>query len=165
MSDVTKKQLLSKGGYTMIKMDQHGLSLVGPKGSIRVNEYDEITRKLGMLYEGLCEGIGATKAARKFGYTRQRYYQLLRLFKESGAEALKSCKSGPKENYRRTDEAVRQIIRHRFLDSQVSPEVIAQKLVQCGHPIAMRSVQRVISEYGLQKKTPHLLSGKNTGRN
>jgi hypothetical protein len=45
------------------------------------------------------------------------------------------------------------VIRHRFLDPQISPEVIAQKLVQCGYPISTRSVERVISEYGLQKKT------------
>jgi hypothetical protein len=77
----------------------------------------------------------------------------LQQFKRDGAEALRSRKRGPKSNYRRTDEVVRQIIRHRFLDPQMSPEVIAQKLAQCGYPIAVRSVERVVSDYGLQKKT------------
>lgn len=147
----------------MIEMDSRGVFLVGPKGSISISEDDEITLKVGMLFEGECEGVGATRAARKFGYTRQRYYQILKLFHRQGAWALKSLKPGPKSNYRRTDEVIRQIIRYRFLDPQISPEVIAQKLVQCGFQIATRSVERVISEYGLQKKTAPMSSPKGTG--
>lgn len=137
----------------MIRIDKEIVFLEGPKGSIPIKEDDEITLRLAMLFEGECEGIGATKAADKFGLTRQRYHQLLQQFKRDGAEALRSRKRGPKSNYRRTDEVVRQIIRHRFLDPQMSPEVIAQKLAQCGYPIAVRSVERVVSDYGLQKKT------------
>ncbi|MCK4782359.1 MAG: helix-turn-helix domain-containing protein [Desulfobacteraceae bacterium] len=148
----------------MIKINSSGVFLVGPKGSIPINEDDEITLKVGMLFEGECEGVGASRAARKFGYTRQRYYQILHLFKRQGAWALKSLKPGPKNRYRRTDEVIRQVIRYRFLDPQISPEVIAQKLVQCGYEIATRSVERVISEYGLQKKTPHLPSQGSTGK-
>jgi DNA invertase Pin-like site-specific DNA recombinase len=148
----------------MIEIDTKGVFLVGPKGSISINENDEITLKVGMLFEGECEGVGASRAARKFGYTRQRYYQILHLFKRQGAWALKSLKPGPKSRYRRTDELIRQVIRYRFLDPQISPEVIAQKLVQCGFQIATRSVERVISEYGLQKKTPHLPSEGSTGK-
>jgi hypothetical protein len=44
----------------------------------------------------------------------------------------------------------------------MSLEVIAQKLNQNGYPIAIRSVERVISEYGLQKKTPSVPSRKPT---
>jgi hypothetical protein len=53
----------------------------------------------------------------------------------------------------RTDEVVRQIIRHRFLDPDATVEVIAQKLGQAGLPVSIRSVVRVIEEYGLPKKT------------
>jgi hypothetical protein len=106
-----------------------------------------------MLYEGLCEGLGAEQAAKKFNYTRQRFHQLLRAFMAQGAGALQSKKTGPKSNYRRTDGVVRQIIRHLFLDRQASPQVVSQKLKQIGHPISIRSVQRVIAAYGLQKKT------------
>jgi len=144
----------------MITIKGNKFQLDGPHGSILIREGDEITLKLGMLYEGECEGIGPAKASEKFGYTRQRYYQLLEQYKKHGAEALKNKRPGPKGNYRRTDEVVRQIIRYRFLDPQVSPEVIAQKLVQCGFSIAARSVERVISEYGLQKKTPSMLPGE-----
>lgn len=149
----------------MIKIDGKELFLAGPRGTLPLKENDEITLKLAMLFEGECEGIGPTKAAEKYGYSRQRYHQLLQQFKHGGAEALKSQKPGPKGNYRRTDEVVRQIIRYRFLDPKISVEVIAQKLVQSGYPIAIRSVERVISEYGLQKKTSFVSSRKNTGKN
>lgn len=148
----------------MIKIEGQNLFLNGPKGSIPVRADDEITPKLVMLFEGECEGLGATKAAQKFGYTRQRYHQLFQLYKSQGASALQSKKRGPRGNYRRTDEVVRQIIRYRFLDPEVSPEVITQKLVQSGFSIAVRSVKRVISEFGLQKKTPSMQSGKSSGR-
>jgi hypothetical protein len=147
----------------MIAIDDDRRFLAGPYGSILLRQDDQITLKLGMIYEGYCEGMGASKAAEKYGFTRQRYYQLLNLFKTQGAEGLRSRIRGPKSNYRRTDEVVRQIIRYRFLDPHSSPEVISQKLLQCGYPIGIRSVERVISEYGLQKKTSFVLSPKGSG--
>jgi transposase len=136
----------------MISLQNNKIILTGEKGKITLNVEDEVLLKFAMLYEGECEGLGATQAAEKFAYTRQRYYQLLNAFKNNGLSALKNKKTGPQTNYRRTDEAVRQIIRHRFLDPDASEEVIAQKMVQCGFSISVRSVQRVISQYGLQKK-------------
>ena len=109
-----------------------------------------------MLIEGECEGLGPTQAAKKFSFSKQRYFQLRTAFIQQGALALLSHKRGPKRNYRRTDEVIRQVIRHRFLDPQASPEVIAQKLRQCGLSISTRSVERVIEQFGLQKKTPSL---------
>jgi hypothetical protein len=122
-------------------LEQH--CLVGSGGSLLVPDDDEITRKLSMLIEGECEGLGPTRAAQKF-------------LAERGALGLQSRKRGPKTNYRRTDEVIRQVIRHRFLDPEASPEVIGQKLRQSGFPIATRSVERVIEQFGLQKKTPSL---------
>jgi len=127
--------------------------LEGPAGTLAVPAEDEVTEKLFMLFEGMCTEAGPTAAANNHGYTKQRFYQLLKRFEEGGAVALRNHKRGPKSNYRRTDEAVRQVIRHRFLDPEATPEVIAQKLTQTGQPISIRSVQRVIEEYGLQKKT------------
>ena len=133
--------------------DLQAHNLVGEHGSLAVTDSDEITRKLVMLIEGECEGLGPTEAAKKFGFSKQRYFQLRGAFKEHGATALQSKTRGPKTNYRRTDELVRQVIWHRFLDPDASAEVIAQKLRQTGFSISNRSVERVIAEYGLQKKT------------
>ncbi len=140
----------------MVWFDFDNLSLVGSAGSLDVLNDDEITRKLAMLIEGDCEGLGPAQAAKKYQFSRQRYFQLRSAFREQGALALLSQKRGPKHNYRRTDEVIRQVIRHRFLDPQASPEVIAQKLRQCGFTISTRSVERVIEQFGLQKKTPSL---------
>jgi hypothetical protein len=129
------------------------LQLVGPAGQLEVRGDDEVTRKLLMLIEGECDGLGPIEAAKKFGYSKQRYFQLRATYRQQGAAGLQSHKRGPKHNYRRTPELVRQVIRHRFLDPEASLEVIAQKLVQSGWTISVRSVDRVIAEYGLQKKT------------
>ena len=137
----------------MAKFDLETQALVGTGGLLSVRPDDEITRKLVMLIEGECDGLGSNKAATKFGFSKQRYFQLRAAFTEQGAQALQSHKRGPKTHYRRTAEVVRQVIRHRFLDSEASPEVIAQKLCQSGWEISIRSVQRVIEEYGLQKIT------------
>jgi len=137
----------------LAQFDLKTQALVGTGGLLSVRPDDEITRKLAMLIEGECEGLGPNKAATKFGFSKQRYFQLRAAFAEHGAQALQSHKRGPKTNYRRTAEVVRQVIRHRFLDAEASPEVIAQKLCQSGWEVSIRSVQRVIEEYGLQKKT------------
>jgi transposase len=133
--------------------DHQTQTLVGHGGSLPVHQEDEITRKLAMLIEGECEGLGPLRAAEKFGFSKQRYFQLRKLFQEHGAQSLLSKPRGPKTNYRRTGEVVRQVIRHRFLDPDASAEVIAQRLRQLGLPISTRSVERIIAEYGLQKKT------------
>jgi transposase len=142
----------------MLKLSKNRSSLIGPAGSIPVPASDEITLKLAMIYEGECEGSGPTKAAQKFGYTKQRYFQLLNAYSQEGASALQSKPRGPKSNYRRTDELIRQVIRHRFVDPDASVEVIAQKLKQARLPISLRSVERIVADYGLQKKTLRAVS-------
>ena len=41
--------------------------------------------KLAILIEGQCEGLEPSKAAKKFGLTRQRYHKILQQFKQHGA--------------------------------------------------------------------------------
>jgi transposase len=50
-----------------------------------------------MLIEGT-SGLGPKKAAAKYGFSEQRYYQLLHAFKEHGHSALVNQKTGPKQN-------------------------------------------------------------------
>jgi len=137
----------------MVHFDPTAHQFLGPHGALPVPPDDEISRKLAMLCEGECLGLGPLQAALKFGFSKQRYFQLRQAFAQGGALALLSKKRGPKRPYRRTDEVVRQVIRHRFLDPEASPAVIAQKLTQAGWPISIRSVERVIEQFGLQKKT------------
>jgi len=137
----------------MLHFDPLLRQLIGPAGSLDVLADDEVTRKLAMLIEGECQGLGPCAAADKFGFSKQRYFQIRHAFRDQGAAALRSQQRGPKGPHRRTDEAVRQVIRHRFLDPDASAEVIAQKIRQAGLPLSTRSVERVIADFGLQKKT------------
>lgn len=125
----------------------------GPGGTLPILENDEVAQKLAMLIEGECGNAGPAQAAAKFGFCRQRYFQLRIAFMQKGALGLLSQKRGPQTHYRRTEELVCQVIRHRFLDGDASTEVIAQKLRQCGFSISKRSVDRVVAQFGLQKKT------------
>jgi len=42
-----------------------------------------------------------------------------------GALGLQNLPRGPKTNYRRTDELLRQVIRYRFLDPEASAALMA----------------------------------------
>jgi len=136
----------------IIRFDANRSVLLGVEGDLPFPEDDLVIRKLAMLIEGECGGAGATEAAAKFGYSRSRYYQVRDQCRTEGVSALIPKKTGPRHDYRRNEEAVRRIIRHRFLDPDASAAVVAQKLKQEGMTISARSVERVITEYGLQKK-------------
>ncbi len=125
----------------------------GPAGSLPVKLEDKLAGHLAMLIESKCLGLGPTKAAQKYGYSKQRFFQILNAFIKGGSQALIPKKTGPKTNYVRTENVVTQIIRHRFLDPDANAEVIAQKLKQTGIKVSQRTVERTITEYGLQKKT------------
>ena len=147
----------------MLRLDPSQGLLVGPHGSLAVGPDDEVARKLAMLIAAEALGLGPAEAARAFGYSKQRYFQLRAAFAQGGVAALVNHKTGPKRNYRRTDEAVRQAVRHRFLDPEASADVIAGRLRQSGVPISTRSVARIIEQFGLQKKTPPLQTESPTG--
>ena len=136
-----------------ISLTKRYLRFTGPGGSLPISADDEVCRRLAMLIEGECEELGPSQAARKYGFTRQRYYQILADFCTEGAEGLRLDNPGPKSDYRRTDQVVRLVIRCRFLDPDSSPAVIAQKIRQQNHTISRRSVERIIADFGLQKKT------------
>jgi hypothetical protein len=128
-------------------------AFLGSNGSLSIDPDDEVSLKLAMLIKGECGPDGPKQAAEEFGFSRQRYFQLRTLFHEQGAGGLVSRKRGPKSNYRRTREVVCQTVRYRFLDPEMSSEVIAQKLRQTEFDISARSVDRILQEFGLQKKT------------
>lgn len=127
--------------------------LEGLGGQLEISAQDKVARQLAMLFEVKLLGISVGKAAKKYNYTEARYYQIQKAFKASGSQALQPKKTGPKSNYVRNENTTPQVIRHRFLDRDAGPAVIAQKLCQTGVKISQRSVSRVIKEYGLQKKT------------
>jgi len=125
----------------------------GGGGSLCVHREDEVGWKFLMLVEGECGHESVETVVARYGYCKQRYYQLRDAFQTGGVHALQSQPRGPKRNYRRGGEATRQIIRYRYLDQDAPVEIIGQKLRQTGLAISDRSVYRVFEEYGLQKKS------------
>ena len=136
-----------------LKFDPKTHQVIGPAGALPVAASDQQAARFLMLLEGECLESNITAVAQHYGFSRPRYYQLLQNYKSGGLPALEPQRTGPKSNYRRTDQAVRQVLRHRFLDPNASPEVITQKLCQTHFPISLRSVHRIIADYGVQKKT------------
>ena len=142
----------------MFHYDPDKSALVGPQGSLPLPPGDQASVKMAMLLQGQCTAAGPSQAARNFNFSKSRYYQILKAFAQDGVAALIGRKTGPKRNYRRTPEVTKLVIRCRFLDPEASPALIASKLRQDGYPIATRSVERIIGDYGLQKKTPSAVS-------
>ena len=138
-------------------------ALWGPQGSLGIHPDDTVARCLAMLIEGKCMGLGPEKAAQKYGLSRARYFQLQKAYREGGTEALREKKKGPKKNFVRTEQVINQILRYRFLDPDASVAVLTQKMNQHGYNISQRSVERTITEYGLQKKLHTLNSKKRQG--
>lgn len=120
---------------------------------LTISPDDPLLWKLSMILEAAhSNDQSVEQIAAKYGYTREYFYQLKDKLINQGSQSLADRPSGPKTNYKRTAEMTRKVILHRFLDPEASCEVIAQKLRQAGTPISQRSVERIIGEYGLQKK-------------
>lgn len=129
------------------------LKLEDKNFSIEITTNDPLAWKMAMLLEAvLGKGSSIEDIAAKYGYSREYFYQVLKKFKEHGSEGLRNKSTGPKKNYKRTEVVTKQILRQRFLDPQANCGVIAQKLKQVGYDVSQRSVERVVNEYGLQKK-------------
>lgn len=129
------------------------LSIKGIKRGkdFEIDTNDPLSMKMAMLFEGHCT-LGVKESCLKYGYTEQRYYQLLKTYNKVGAEALVSKKRGSEKPRVRTAEVVSQIVRMRFLDPLSDAGVLSQKLNQMGIKVSKRSVERTITEIGLQKK-------------
>ncbi len=134
-------------------IDPDPLHFHGSGGQLAIQPSDVLAQQLAMLIMGECSGRPVSEVAARFGYSRQRYYQLLSAFREGGAQALQPKPTGPKSDHRRTPEVIRRVISQRFNDPDCSAAVITQKLVQKDIRISQRSVQRIIADFGLQKKT------------
>jgi transposase len=126
-----------------------------------IRENDKTAIKFAMLIEGHLYNV--KEACSKYGYTEQRYYQILNKYNTQGLGGLIDKKRGSNKRPVRTDMTVNQIIRLRFLDPLASADILAQKMCQMGYKVSKRSVERTITEYGL-KKNSLLQSGKRTGK-
>src|SRR5213594_2647800 len=117
-----------------LKFDPKTHQVIGPAGALPVAASDQQAARFLMLLEGECLESNITAVAQHYGFSRPRYYQLLQDYKAGGLPALEPQKTGPKSNYRRTDQAVRQVLRYRFLDPNAPPPKSSPK--NCAKPIS-----------------------------
>jgi len=138
----------------MKKSNQKSIEFSLSKLTLEITDQDPLLWKLSMIMEAVHNpDKPIEEIASKYGYTRGHFYEIVKKLKKEGPKAFIEKKStGPKTNYRRTEELTRQVIQHRFLDPDASCEVIAQKLKQTGYNVSQRSVERVVNQYGLQKR-------------
>ena len=120
--------------------------------SLNIQENDKAVQKFLMLIEGQ-NTVELDPIIEKYGYSRQRYYQLLRDFRQRGMKALVDKKPGPKSASLEIDHLTNWVIRYKFQDPKIAAAVIAQKLRQQGFRVSLRTIQGIIENYGLQKKT------------
>ena len=149
-----EKILFSKKGGQIVKNNEKNkLSFTGSSGSLSIHSDDVISKKLAMLIDVKCAGFKIKDAIKKYGYSKQRFFQILSDYKQEGAFGLRNRKRGPRNNSIRKQTVINQIIRYRFLDPGATVDVVVQKINQTGFKISKRSVERTLADYGLQKKT------------
>jgi len=122
------------------------------KHTFVIDNEDKLSLKINMIMEYIYGDVSISYITQKYGYTKQRFFQILNLYKHQGTCALVQQKTGPKKNRIRTENIENLIVRYKFLDPLISAAVIAQKLKQQGISISQRSVMRTITEKGLSKK-------------
>lgn len=132
-------------------MDNLHLSVEAFCRFINLQEEDKVSKKFLLLLESQ-GSLGVEQACLKYGYSRQRYYQLLRDFRQWGMKGLMDRKPGPKQSSLEQEDLTKWVIRYKFQDAAISPAVIAQHLRQKGYKVSERSIQQIIRAYGLQKK-------------
>jgi len=79
----------------MFEYDAENSLLVGPHGSLAIPPGEQASLKMAMLLQGECTQLGPTQAAKKFNYSKSRYYQLREAFTQQGIGGLANNKSGP----------------------------------------------------------------------
>jgi hypothetical protein len=105
-----------------------------------------------MVLEGSTGRLSVTELCAKYGYRSTRsYYEKRRVFERHGMRGLLPRRRGPKRPTRRTPLVVQRVIAARFECPTRTADEIAARLNADGLRIGSRSVERILSEYGLTK--------------
>lgn len=86
--------------------------------------------------------------ARKFGYTVQTLYSLIREAKNGRLALYPSIKKGPSR--RRTPEPIQQLILS-LREKKFSGSDICEQLQKKGHQVSVRSIERILADAGYPK--------------
>ena len=81
----------------MAQFDLEKQALVGAGGLLSVREDDEITRKLSMLIEGECEGLGPIQAAAEVRLQQATLLSVAGGFRRSGCPGTSKPEARPED--------------------------------------------------------------------
>ena len=126
----------------------------GPAGVLSAPETDEIADVLAMLIEGETSGRNLDDVLADFERSRSTYYEKLQRYREHGVTGLLPRKSGPREPWKLTLATAAKIVRLRLQNPQRSAQSIAEALARDGVALSERSVERVLSQFGLTHTAP-----------
>jgi transposase len=105
-------------------------------------------RRYEALRAYFLEGVSATEAGRRFGYSRASVYQMARELRAGRAELFRSSKPGPR-GPRVAGRARMRVLELRALDRSVTE--IAQALRAEGTPISHQTVAEILRSEGLER--------------
>ena len=135
----------------MAQFDLKKHALVGPGGSLEVPAGTRSPRSWRCSSKASAKA-GPPTSREEVQLQQATLFPTPRWGPRKGGDRIAESETWPQNQLPSDTQLVRQVIRHRLLDPDASPEVIAQKLVQSGWTISIRSVERVLADYTLQKK-------------
>ncbi|HEY3355115.1 MAG TPA: helix-turn-helix domain-containing protein [Polyangia bacterium] len=105
-----------------------------------------------MLLEGSMRLMSVAELCAKYGYRSTRsYYEKRRLFERQGVAGLLPQPRGPKRPSRRTPSVEQRVVAARVRDPDLAAAQIAERLRAAGVRLSARSVERILSDYGLTR--------------
>jgi transposase len=135
---------------TLSVSNSRSASIKGPKGRLRLSLRDAWLRDFLMLLEGETGETPIRELCRRYGYrSPATYYRKRQLLANGGLSGLILHKRGPRGKFRLKDDVVKQIVAMRFQSPEKNSSDIADALKKSGHSVSSRSVERVLSEFGI----------------
>lgn len=115
-----------------------------------------------MILDVMQSDAPAREICQLYGYRSPAgYYRKRNALLKKGIIGLIPQKRGPKNKWRLTDDIIRRIVSIRFHNPQLNSESIADILRQNGFSISRRSVERVLTEFGIsQSRRSNNYNGK-----
>ena len=146
-----KLKFLEKEGLLNQKPDRISHSL------FKTNDFFDPLDLLQVRYEMIryvkVDGYSVAKACRIFGFSREYYYKLGRMFSERGFVGLLGAPSGRRPLIALNQELVNFIIHKKLEEPNLSGDNICKQIkksyyVEC----STRTVERIIEKFGFGKK-------------
>jgi len=125
---------------------------------------DKVQVKYEMLRANGVEGESVSEAARRFGYTRESFYQNLERFEGEGVIGLTDRKRGRKGPVKLTGEVLEFVRQQREADPRLSGERLAGMVDErFGVQLHRRTVEKAFGGAGSPQKKTEGIPGKKKG--